>query len=143
MSRDEALALAPVPNSDVTVSETAGGLAQLSVPVSVRPALAGLARRLGAWDGRVLRKTVELDAVGTFVWRMINGRTTVGEIGAALAARYQLNADEARLAVAEFLRQLGRRGAVGFVGPGGPSGSGSPGKPANPGQRGGRRRGGA
>ena len=140
MSRDEALALAPVPNSDVQASETAGGLVQLSVPVSVRPALAGLARRLGAWDGRVLRKTVELDAVGTFVWRMINGRTTVGEIGAALAARYQLNADEARLAVAEFLRQLGRRGAVAFAAPGGPS---APGKPDTPVKRAGRRRGGA
>ena len=133
MSRDEALALAPVPNNDVQASETAGGLVQLSVPVSVRPALAGLARRFGAWDGRVLRKTVELDAVGTFVWRMINGRTTVGEMGEALAARYQLDADEARLAVAEFLRQLGRRGAVGF---------GAPDNPGNPGKRAGRRRGG-
>lgn len=117
MSRDEALALAPTQSRDVQASETVGGLVRLSVPVSVRPALAGLARRFGAWDGRVLRKTVELDAIGSFVWRMIDGRTTVGEIGAALAARYNLDADEARLAVAEFLRQLGRRGAVGFAAP--------------------------
>ena len=122
MTRDEAMALAPVASRDVQVSETAGGLVQLSVPVSVRPALAGLARRFGAWDGRVLRKTVELDAVGTFVWRMIDGQTTVGEIGAALATRYRLDADEARLAVAEFLRQLGRRGAVGFAAPAGGAG---------------------
>lgn len=119
MSRDEALALAPQASRDVDVSLTAAGLVRLSVPVSVRPALAGLARRFGAWDGRVLRKTVELDAVGTFVWQHIDGRATVGEIAAALAARYSLNPDEARLAVSEFLRQLGRRGAVGFAAPAG------------------------
>lgn len=119
MTRDEALALAPVASRDVQASETAGGLIRLSVPVAVRPALAGWARRLGVWDGEVLRKTVELDVIGSFVWRMIDGRTTVGEIAAALAARYRLDADEARLAVAEFLRQLGRRGAVGFAAPAG------------------------
>jgi len=123
MTRDEALALAPLPSRDVQASETAGGLVRLSVPVAVRPALAGLAKRLGVWDGKVLRKTVELDAIGSFVWRMSDGRTTVGEIGAALAARYKLDADEARLAVAEFLRQLGRRGAVGFAGPAGKRGA--------------------
>ena len=42
---------------------------------------------------------------------------TVGDISAALAERYGLDRDEAGLAVAEFLRQLGRRGAVGFVAP--------------------------
>ncbi|WP_231583798.1 PqqD family protein [Desulfovibrio sp. TomC] len=118
MSRDAAMALAPVASRDVEQSSTSDGLVRLSVPVSVRPALAGLAKRFGAWDGRVLRKTVELDAVGTFVWQHINGRATVGEIAAALAARYGLDANEARLAVAEFLRQLGRRGAVGFAEPG-------------------------
>jgi hypothetical protein len=114
MTRDEAMALAPRPSRDVDVSRTAEGLYRLSVPVSVRPALAGLAKRLGAWDGRVLRKTVELDAIGSFVWERIDGRTTVGELAAALAARYGLDRDEAGLAVADFLRQLGRRGAVGF-----------------------------
>ena len=117
MSRDEALALAPVASRDVEQSRTAEGLVRLSVPVSVRPALAGLAKRFGVWDGRVLRKTVELDVVGTFVWEHIDGRTTAGEIAVALAARYGLDANEARLAVAEFLRQLGLRGAVGFAVP--------------------------
>lgn len=119
MTRDEALALAPVASRDVQAGETADGLIRLSVPVAVRPALAGWARRLGVWDGGVLRKTVELDVIGSFVWRMIDGHATVGEIAAALATRYNLDANEARLAVAEFLRQLGRRGAVGFAAPAG------------------------
>ena len=116
MTRDEAMGLAPCPSRDVDASRTAEGLYRLSVPVSVRPALAGLAKRLGVWDGRVLRKTVELDAIGSVVGERIDGRTTVGELAAALAARYGLDRDEAGLAVAAFLRQLGQRGAVGFVG---------------------------
>lgn len=116
MTRDEAMALAPCPSRDVDASRTAEGLWRLSVPVSVRPALAGLAKRLGVWDGRVLRKTVELDAIGSFVWERIDGHRTVGELAAALAERYGLDRDEAGLAVAAFLRQLGQRGAVGFVG---------------------------
>jgi hypothetical protein len=97
---------------DVVVDETAEGLVRLSVPVAVRPALAGWARRLGLWDGRVLRKTVELDAMGSAVWRAIDGRHSVRDIAADLASRYHLDAREAELAVAQFLRQLGRRGAV-------------------------------
>ncbi|WP_428560638.1 MAG: PqqD family protein [Solidesulfovibrio sp. DCME] len=112
LSRRQALALCPVVSRDVGVDETAAGLVRLSLPVAVRPALAGLARRLGLWDGRVLRKTVELDAMGSTVWRLIDGRRTAGDIAAALAARYGLDAREAELAVAAFLRQLGRRGAV-------------------------------
>lgn len=118
MSRDEALAMVPVVSRDVDVSRTAEGLCLLSVPVAVRPALAGLAKRLGVWDGGVLRKTVALDAIGSFVWEHINGRAAVGELAAALAARYGLDRDEAALAVAAFLRQLGQRGAVGFREPG-------------------------
>lgn len=106
------MGLVPVASRDARVSETSSGMVRLSLPVAVRPALAGLAKRLGLWDGRLLRRTVELDALGTTVWRLIDGRRTAGDIAAALAARYNLDPREAELAVAEFLRQLGRRGAI-------------------------------
>ncbi|WP_300158746.1 PqqD family protein [Solidesulfovibrio sp.] len=125
LSRREALALCPTVSRDVDAKETASGLVRLSLPVAVRPALAGLARRLGLWDGKVLRRTVELDAMGSAVWRLIDGRRTAGEIAAALAGRYRLDPREAELAVAEFLRQLGRRGAVAVAEKGG-AGEGRP-----------------
>ncbi len=115
LTRRQAMALAPVKSRDVGETETASNLVRLSLPVAVRPALAGLARRLGLWDGGVLRKTVELDEMGSVVWRLIDGRRSAGEIAAELAARYRLDAREAELAVAEFLRLLGRRGAIGFA----------------------------
>jgi len=115
LTRRQAMGLAPIKSRDVTADEAPSGCVRLSLPVSVRPALAGLARRFGLWDGRVLRKTVELDAMGSAVWRLIDGKRSTGEIAAALAGRYNLDAREAELAVAEFLRQLGRRGAIGVA----------------------------
>lgn len=117
LDRATALALVPVKNRDVAVSETPEGLVRLSLPVAVRPALAGLARRLGLWDGRVLRRTVELDRLGSAVWRAIDGRRPVAAIAADLAAAYRLDPREAELAVAQFLRLLGRRGAIAVAGP--------------------------
>jgi len=114
LTRRQAMALAPVKNSEVIEEDAADEeRVRLSLPVAVRPALAGLARRLGLWDGRALRKTIELDAMGSAVWRLIDGRRPAGDIAAVLAAHYKLDPREAELAVAEFLRQLGRRGAVG------------------------------
>lgn len=65
MTRRQAMALSPVVSRDVQASEIPSGMVQLSLPVAVRPALAGLARRFGLWDGKPLRKTVELDAMGS------------------------------------------------------------------------------
>jgi hypothetical protein len=115
LGRAQSLALVPVVSRDVSAAETAEGLVRLSLPLAVRPALAGWARRLGLWDGRVLRKTVELDVMGSAVWRLIDGRRSAGAIATALAGRYRLDPREAELAVAQFLRQLGRRGAIGVV----------------------------
>lgn len=109
------MAMVPVVNRDVGVVTGQDGLVRLSLPVAVRPALAGWARRLGLWDGRVLRRTVELDAMGSAVWALFDGRRTVGDVAACLAERYRLEGREAELAVAAFLRQLGRRGAIGLA----------------------------
>ena len=109
------LDMVPVKNRDLAEETTADGLVRLSLPVAVRPALAGWVRRLGLWDGRVLRRTVELDILGSAVWRLLDGRRTAGEVAAALADRYRLAPREAELAVAEFLRLLGRRGAIGVA----------------------------
>jgi hypothetical protein len=132
LTRRQAMALAPVKSRDVFANEAPSGCVLLSLPVSVRPALAGLARRFGLWDGRVLRKTVELDAMGSAVWRLIDGKRSAGEIAAVLAGRYTLDVNEAQLAVAEFLRLLGRRGAIGVAPGEGEEASGGQGAALDP-----------
>ncbi|NMC48410.1 MAG: PqqD family protein [Desulfovibrio sp.] len=117
MTRERSLAFVPVRNVAVREEKTADGLVRLGYPVTVRPAFAGMLKRVGLWDGRPSLKTLELDAMGSATWALVDGRASVGEVAAAFAARYSLGSREAEVAVASFLRELGRRGLIGFQDP--------------------------
>jgi hypothetical protein len=114
MTRERSLSFVPVRNLAVREETTAEGLVRLTYPVTVRPAFSGMLKRLGIWDGRPSQKTIELDAMGCATWELVDGTRCVREVAQAFAARYRLGEREAEVAVAAFLRELGRRGAVGF-----------------------------
>lgn len=79
-------------------------------------------QRVTNWKTRVLglmvpipdEKTVVLDKIGTDVWKMLDGKNTVGQIAKALARSYQIEPREAELSLQQFFKELGRRGYVGF-----------------------------
>jgi len=60
-------------------------------------------------------RRLELDPVGSFVWRAADGNTTVRELIWKLAAEYQLNRREAEVALIEFLGKLSQRNLIGFA----------------------------
>lgn len=60
-------------------------------------------------------RTIVLDSIGTDVWLMIDGETTVEQIVQALAKKYQLSAREAEISLQQYLQNLGRRGYIGFT----------------------------
>lgn len=60
-------------------------------------------------------RRVALDAIGTDVWRLMDGRNTVGRIAKELAKKYKLQTREAELSLQQFFKELGRRGYVGFL----------------------------
>jgi hypothetical protein len=60
---------------------------------------------------------LRLDALGSFVWRQCDGRTSVGEIAARLQARAGGERAEAGTRVITFLRQLARYDSVTFLAP--------------------------
>jgi len=72
------------------------------------------------WAGRILRvpagatKTFELDALGKFVWDACDGRTSVRQLIARLAKRYNLNEREAEVATVAFLHTLVKKGILGM-----------------------------
>jgi len=78
--------------------------------------------RISSWKTKILglmvpipdEKTVVLDKIGTDVWKMIDGKTTVGQIAKELARSYQIEPREAELSLQQFFKELGRRGYVGF-----------------------------
>lgn len=113
-SRERSLAMRPARNRLVRQEALEGGLVRLTYLSAYKPWFAGIARRMGAWDGRPLEKKLELDELGSFCWNLVDGERQVKEMARILAERYALPAREAELSVAAFLRELGRRGIVGF-----------------------------
>lgn len=60
-------------------------------------------------------RRITLDEVGSEVWQMCNGRTTVAQMIDNLSAKYQLNRKEAEVSLLSYLKTLGQKRFVGFV----------------------------
>lgn len=77
--------------------------------------------RLYGWVARRLKYRhdvrVNLDERGTFFWRQMDGNRTLGRIAGALAARFELQAGEAREAVVLFTKMLMTRRLIYLVVP--------------------------
>ena len=63
---------------------------------------------------RLDQERLQLDNLGTEVWKMIDGKRTVRDIVDAFAETHQLEGREAEMAVTQFLRDLGKRGLIGL-----------------------------
>jgi len=113
-SREDALECTPVKNDRVEESRLENGELQLSYPVTSRRWLAGFFR----WGGRksegTYLKKLQLDALGTEVWELLDGCVRVRDVIGQFAARHRLQQREAELAVTRFLRELGKRGLIGL-----------------------------
>ena len=104
LSRTESLNAVVVASGGVLVREDAKGTITLVVPFKASPLVDRLSRWLGTTSGG--ERKVELDEVGSFVWRMCDGRTTVREMIPRLADRYKMNRKEAEVSLTTFLRTL-------------------------------------
>jgi hypothetical protein len=62
---------------------------------------------------------MELDEIGSATWAWLDGQRTVRDLAVLLAERYDLHEREAEVAMAAFVRELGKRGIVALApGPG-------------------------
>jgi hypothetical protein len=115
-TRREALACIPVKNRHVREQRLESGETVVLYPMAVRPWMGTLARWIGA-DGSPSRTAkLQLDRLGSAVWALLDGRTSLQGIAAAFAESQRLERKEAEVAVAQFIRELGRRGLVGLRG---------------------------
>jgi hypothetical protein len=110
--REEALGRTPVKYRHLREERTAAGEVVILYPVTARPWIAALARRLGAGGAAPRTGRLQLDAMGSEVWGMLDGRSSLREIADRFAGRHRVGATEAQTAVAQFVRELGRRGLV-------------------------------
>lgn len=114
ISRAEALNMVPVRNNEVSEKIVSGDLVQLSYPLAVKPWFGRLAEKVGMWDERPMVKHLELDEMGTFVWRLINGEHSVRQIAAEFTSHYEVQMREAELSVTAFIKEIGQRGIIGL-----------------------------
>ena len=61
------------------------------------------------------KKRVALDPLGSDVWRLCDGQTSIAQISKALQQTYKLKAPEAELSLRQFFQTLGKRGYVAFA----------------------------
>ena len=113
LSLQKAMACVPVRNQLVEESYRTNKTVTLSYPLRMRPMFSKLTAAFGH-EPPVQKKRLELDELGTFCWKLINDRRSVQRISTKLADAYKLHPEEARMAVSEFVRQLGKRGLIGL-----------------------------
>ena len=114
LTRDEALRARLMRNEAVAVEEKDSGDIVLSVPIvetRMFRAMAWLMRRASKEPVPSHRK-VELDEIGSFVWRQCDGKTTVEDLVKRLSRKYKLPRKEAEYSTTMFVRELAKKQLV-------------------------------
>jgi hypothetical protein len=111
LTKLEALHAVPVPSTDIHLHITEQGLVRISYPIHFKPWIA----RLVPNKISLPMRTLELDHMGSFVWRHIDGKNSVQMLAKLVGEHYQWLPSESELAVATFIRQLGQRGIIGLL----------------------------
>jgi hypothetical protein len=109
VNRAELLALRPLRNPKLEWHEEDG-----HVVLVIKRAHSWRTRALNLLFPLPEEKRVALDKIGTDVWRLLDGKNTVGQIAKLLAREYKIETREAELSLQQYFKELGRRGYVGF-----------------------------
>jgi hypothetical protein len=114
LSRRQALEYRPVKSGQISELRLESGEVVIEYPLSVRPWIAAVAKRLGGSQNRTQTKKLQLDAMGTSVWDLVDGKRSVRMIIQIFAKVHRLENREAEVSVTSFIRQLGQRGLLGL-----------------------------
>lgn len=111
LSRQEALRCTPVVNASISFRELDSGEIQIEYPLPMKPFFLSLFQRFQQ-SQELPTKKLQLDAMGSHVWKEIDGSRDVGLIISRFADHYRITMQEAEKSVTTFLFELGRRGII-------------------------------
>lgn len=114
ISRFDALSCIPVRNPAVLETRMDTGEILLTYLDIRKPWFMKFFQKISNSPDNMRMRKLHLDTLGTDVWNLLDGKSTVMDIIDAFAARHQLYHKEAEVSVAQFLRELGRRGIIGM-----------------------------
>ena len=111
LTREAMLNSRPARNELLSWAKSDRGEAQITVA------------RQDTWKVRLLSKVfyvpqerkITLDEVGTEVWQMCDGKTTVAQMIESLGKTYTLDRKEAEVSLLSYLKTLGQKRFVGFL----------------------------
>jgi hypothetical protein len=112
LTRTESLACIPYKSPTVTYHTLDHGELRLEYPLTIQPFFVKLAERWQKGQNRPPTRKIELDALGSIVWSMLDGEKTVAFIIKEFAAISGFSLREAEISVTTFIRELGRRGLI-------------------------------
>jgi hypothetical protein len=112
LTREQALSAVPIRNEAVLTQYVENGEALLIFHVQQKAWFASLVRLMKKKDTFSLEKRLQLDEIGTLIWQISDGHTSVIEMIDLLCKRYQLHRKEAEKSLLAFLRMLGERGLI-------------------------------
>lgn len=112
ITRTEALSCVPAYCTSASWEQLASGLIIIEYPLNLKPFFIELARKFNKRPQQRLTKKLELDAMGTKVWLMIDGKKDVKSIIKEVSGASGMSLHESEISVTTFFRQLGRRGIL-------------------------------
>jgi len=114
LSRTEALACIPKQNDTTNWKELENGDIIFSYAIPLSRFFQALHRKFTKNYLETPTKRLQLDAMGSFVWKLIDGERSVGAIITTFAKEYKVSNMEAETAVTSFIKTLGQRGFIGL-----------------------------
>ena len=114
LNRTEALACIPKQNDTTTWKELENGNIEFTYAIPLSRFFQALQRKFTKNSIDTPTKRLELDSMGSYVWRLIDGERSVGTIITTFAKEYKVSNMEAETAVTSFIKTLGQRGFIGL-----------------------------
>jgi hypothetical protein len=112
--RRDILSLRPIRNPLIKWEEMEGQVV-LTIQREKTLATGWKSRLAGMFINVPNNRTVELDAIGTDVWLMLDGQNTIDIIVKALIKKHKLSRRETELSLQEYFKELNRRGYIAFL----------------------------
>lgn len=112
ISRAEALGCVPKLSPAIKWQPLDNGEILIEYPLVLKPILKAVFTRFNKGQQVTPTKKLQLDALGSSVWLLMDGERSVAEIITAFRETSTLTSQEAELSVTSFLRALGKRGLI-------------------------------
>jgi hypothetical protein len=106
------LASKPIRNPAVSWEKNEKG--EVVITIKLEPSKPGL---FSGFVKEPTERKVVLDAVGGFVWELMDGERTVSEIAERVSERFKLHRREAQASLLAYLQMLASRGLIALVAP--------------------------